>query len=290
MSLQLLSYLGSSLVTGQAVPQVVSAAFPLPVTISGGIGGLNVAGTVADGAAVGAQFPVTAGGVDYATGFIHRLNTDASGRLNVNVITGGGSSNVSGTIANAAAGNPNPVVMGGRDQASGNVYSAQVNSSGLQMMHGLIVSGNSDGGVQNPIVIGGRPSGGSPTVYGIAVNSVGAIATRPGAITNYINYTTTPLGVGGVYSSGSINNSSVSAYADNSYINIGVLTDQAGTLVVNAQPAPGTVQRLISTTAIAANTYTTVRLATIFQLFTVVYTNGGVAQTFFSLAITGAPA
>lgn len=122
----LLNFLGSTTTAGGAVPQVVSNANPLPVALSGGIGGLAVAGTVADSTAVATQFPVTVGGVDYATGFTHRLNTDANGVLNVNVLTGGGSSvvnqgagntanpwTVQGTVAGGIATSGNPVKIGG---------------------------------------------------------------------------------------------------------------------------------------------------------------------------------
>jgi hypothetical protein len=98
----MISYLGSTLTSGAAGPQVVSLANPLPVQLSGGIGGLSVAGTEADATAVGGQFPVVVGGVDYASGLIHRLNTDLNGVLNVNVLTGGGSAIVQQGAGNTA--------------------------------------------------------------------------------------------------------------------------------------------------------------------------------------------
>lgn len=105
----MISYLGDTLASGQAVPQVVSPANPLPVALSGGIGGLSVAGTVADGALAGGQFPVTTGGVDPATGLVHRFNVDGTGALAVNVLSGGGSSVVQQGAGNVA----NPWTVGG---------------------------------------------------------------------------------------------------------------------------------------------------------------------------------
>lgn len=119
-----ISFSAATTVGGGLAPQVVSNANPLPVALSGGIGGLAVAGTVADATAVLAQFPVTVGGVDYATGLAHRLNTDLNGNLNVN-LAGGGSltvvqptasllnAQVVGNVASATADSGNPVKIGG---------------------------------------------------------------------------------------------------------------------------------------------------------------------------------
>lgn len=95
-----ISFHDSSTAAVLATPIIVSNANPLPVTLSGGIGGLSVAGTIANGAAAGAQFPVTVGGIDLATGFLHRLSTDANGVLNVNLSGGGSVSQGPGNLAN----------------------------------------------------------------------------------------------------------------------------------------------------------------------------------------------
>lgn len=145
----LISFLGNALANSQAVPQVVSAANPFPVTLSGGIGGLSVAGTVADGALALAQFPVTVGGIDTSTGLLHRLSVDATGALKIVGGTGGG--NVQGTIANGAAGNPNPVVGGGL--AGANAVSFAVDASGRLLVTGSSASGTGIAG--NPVPVGG---------------------------------------------------------------------------------------------------------------------------------------
>lgn len=155
MSGFLISFLGSLLAPNdQAVPQVVSTANPLPVTLSGGIGGLSVAGTVADGALALTQFPVTVGGIDTATGLLHRLSVDATGALKI--VGGSGGGNVQGTIANGAAGNPNPVVGGGIN--AGNAISFAVDATGRQIVTGTAGAGAAAAG--NPIVTGGLDGGG----------------------------------------------------------------------------------------------------------------------------------
>lgn len=124
MGPMMLNFLGTTLISGSAVPQVVSAANPLPVTLSGGIGGLAVAGTIAAGAAVGGQFPVTVGGVD-GGGLARQLLTDATGVLQVNATIAGGNVvtqgpgntaspwAVQGNVASGVADGGNPVKAGG---------------------------------------------------------------------------------------------------------------------------------------------------------------------------------
>lgn len=123
--MQMISYLGGTSASGAALPQVVSTAFPLPVTLSGGLGGLAVAGTVAAGAAVGAQFPVTVGGVD-GGGLARQFLTDATGVLQVNASIAGGTITVAqgagntanpwtvqGPVAGGVATSGNPLKVGG---------------------------------------------------------------------------------------------------------------------------------------------------------------------------------
>lgn len=117
--MQMLNYLGSTIINGAAVPQVVSALFPLPVTLSGGIGGLAVAGVQPAGAVV-TENPVMVGGVD-GGGIIRNLLTDVTGVLQVNATLAGGSitvvqptaanlnAQVVGNVASAAADAGNPV-------------------------------------------------------------------------------------------------------------------------------------------------------------------------------------
>jgi hypothetical protein len=106
-----LSFLAGSPPTSPGVPVAVSADNPLPVTLSGGIGGLSVAGTVDDGQPAAGQKPVTISGVDQATGNVQTVSVDASGAL---LTSGGG--NVQGTVAQAGAvAAQNPVVTGGAD-------------------------------------------------------------------------------------------------------------------------------------------------------------------------------
>lgn len=112
----MISFLGSAVAGGGAVPQVVSNANPLPVTLSGGIGGLAVAGTIAAGAAVGAQFPVTVGGID-GGGLARQLLTDATGVLQVNATLAGGSI----TVAQGAGNTANPWAVGGANAAGATV-------------------------------------------------------------------------------------------------------------------------------------------------------------------------
>lgn len=107
---------------GPQVPQVVDALHPLPVTLSGGLAGLAVAGTLADGSSAAAQFPVTVAGLDLATGNLQSLSVDATGALNVvaagsiTVVQATASNlnaQVVGNVANAAADSGNPVKVGG---------------------------------------------------------------------------------------------------------------------------------------------------------------------------------
>lgn len=111
--MQAISFLSDApVVAGGNTPIAVSNANPLPVALSGGLAGMAVAGTVADGAAVGITFPVVVAGVDQATGFVQTLSTDLNGALNVN-LGGGGTLNVQGPAAAGAAASGNPVRQGG---------------------------------------------------------------------------------------------------------------------------------------------------------------------------------
>jgi hypothetical protein len=141
-----LAFLAGSPPTAPADPVAVSADNPLPVTLSGGIGGLAVAGTVADGAAAGTQKPVTISGVDQATGLVQTASVDATGAL---LTSGGG--NVQGTIVNGAAGNPNPLMSGGRD-GGGLVRAMAVDTSGNTTAVGNVASATTDSGA--PVKIG----------------------------------------------------------------------------------------------------------------------------------------
>jgi hypothetical protein len=147
MSGVLISFLGNTLASGSAVPQVVSNANPMPVTLSGGIGGLNVQGVQANGS-IATAFPVIVGGVD-GTGVLRDLLVDATGAL---IVSGGGGGNIQGVFANGAVGNPNPVVGGLRD-AGGNVRSFAGDTSGNQFVVGNAASATADAG--NPVKIGG---------------------------------------------------------------------------------------------------------------------------------------
>jgi hypothetical protein len=147
MSPAMISYLGTTLATGAAVPQVVSLAFPLPVSISGGIGGLAVAGTLADGAPNAGQFPVTIAGLNRGTGNIQSLSVDATGVLNV-ALSGGGTVSqgpgnvanpwtVQGPVASGVALSGNPLRAGAAFNttpptvASGQVVDLQANNHGF---------------------------------------------------------------------------------------------------------------------------------------------------------------
>lgn len=102
----LVSYLGNILAAGQAVPQVVSAAFPLPVAISGGLAGLAVAGVQPAGVIATAN-PIIVAGID-GTGVIRDFLVDGSGILQVNATLAGG-----GVVGQGAGNTANPWTMQG---------------------------------------------------------------------------------------------------------------------------------------------------------------------------------
>lgn len=192
MSTAMISFLGSTVVgSGQAVPQVVSATNPLPVSLSGGIGGLSVAGTVADGAAVGAQFPVTVGGVDYATGFAHRIATDVNGVVSVNVVAGGGSSVVQQGAGNTA--NPwtvgGPVAAGaavsGNPVLGGAVFNAA--PTGVTAGNVAILQTDSNSNLRARLVAAAQPGG------DLVSNSVLSSTTAPNSAAGALN----PLAMAG---------------------------------------------------------------------------------------------
>lgn len=158
--MHMLSFLGSTVVSGAAVPQVVSAANPLPVTLSGGIGGLAVAGTIAAGAAAAGQFPVTVGGVD-GGGLVRQLLTDATGVLQVNASLAGGA-----ITANQGAPNTNPNAWP-VSQATAANFNATVtqgpgNVANAWTVGGPVASGGAIGG--NPLTVGGDFNTTAPTV------------------------------------------------------------------------------------------------------------------------------
>lgn len=104
--MMLISYLGNILVNGSAVPQAVSAAFPLPVAISGGLAGLAVAGVQPSGVIATAN-PIIVAGID-GTGTIRDFLVDGSGILQVNATLAGG-----GVVGQGAGNTANPWTVGG---------------------------------------------------------------------------------------------------------------------------------------------------------------------------------
>ena len=115
----MISFLGSTVAgTGQAVPQVVSAGNPFPVTLSGGLTGLAVAGVQPAGVVATAN-PVIVAGID-GTGTIRDLLTDGSGVLQVNAAISGGAI----TVQQATAANLNATVTQGPGN-TGNPWTVQ---------------------------------------------------------------------------------------------------------------------------------------------------------------------
>lgn len=129
----------------------------------------QVEGTIADGTAVGAQNPVTVGGVDYVTGFAHRLQVNADGQLSVVTL---------GTVANGAAGNPAPVVSGGVN--GGNVLSFNSDALGNQVIS------QGPGATANPWTVQGQvannvaASGNSVPIGGVYQSAAALTALTAG--------------------------------------------------------------------------------------------------------------
>lgn len=184
----MISFLGSTLASGGAVPQVVSNADPLPVILSGGLAGLAVAGTQADGSLQLAQFPVTIGGVDNATDLLHTLSTDATGALNVNLAGGGAvtvvqptaanlNAQVVGNVASAVADSGNPVKVGGvfttapAVVANGQRVDLQLASRGFVLTNVVTTAG--------AVITGTAPADGAAGATGLFVN--GQVSTFNGA-------------------------------------------------------------------------------------------------------------
>lgn len=156
---ELVSYLGNTLAAGQAVPQVVSAAFPLPVAISGGLSGLAVAGVQPAGVVATAN-PIIVAGID-GTGTIRDFLVDGSGILQVNAtlagggVVGQGAGNtanpwtIQGPVAGAVATSGNPVKVGAVFNTSTPTYTTgqqtelQASARGLL----LITQASSTGGL-----------------------------------------------------------------------------------------------------------------------------------------------
>lgn len=286
MNAALVNFLGSTTAAGGAVPLAVSTANPLPVTLSGGIGGLSVAGTVADSSAVAAQFPVTVGGVDYATGFTHRLNTDSTGRLNVNVITGGGSSNVSGTVAAGGSSvGQNPVTTGGVD-AGGIVRQMLTDTSGRTIAVGAAVAGTV--AVGNPLYVGGV--NGSGNVTPIPISNAGYVTVGDNTRQNSIvRDSVTPLGVSATFTSTGSTVGGQFAPTAYPYYTVFVFTDQAGTLFIDCS-WDGTTYFNQAQIPIVASTPVQLSVRVVNQIARYRIVNGTTAQTQLQALHTGSAA
>jgi hypothetical protein len=90
-------------------------------------------------------------------------------------------------------------------------------------------------------------------------------------------------GIGGLSVAGTVADS---AAVGANFINVEVFTDQAGTLNLFGEVSGGAF-RLVSSVAVAANTFASIRVPTGYQFWQVTLVNGPVAQTLLALAVTG---
>jgi hypothetical protein len=135
-----IQFISATLATGGPIFSAVSFAQPLPVTLSGGIGGLSVAGTIADGA-VGDPNPLVIGGRDPTTGRVFSALVDPATRaLQVEVIGGGSGGNVQGTQPSGVIATANPLIVSGID-GTGTIRDLLTDPSGILQVNASLAGG-----------------------------------------------------------------------------------------------------------------------------------------------------